>query len=400
MKIIKVLLILIVLQLAMISVFSLGVSPSRIVVDSKEDINQEFSFRIINSENNNIHVNLNPRGMFTEYVNIENPSVDILPNGEATIRYRVRMPYFARHPGNNLLEIVAQESSGNSSAQTSISGGVAVVHQLILKSPFEGKHADLIFTSNDPDYDKDLSFAYYISNDGAENIINLNANLNIYDSDNNPVVSKSYTFRPLSSGDGRKETIVLDSPLPPGDYSAITTLNYDSNIIVKETTFSIKKKPFDIISVGSPNFKLGEINRIDIAVKNNQNSNSNAYADISILDDNGKTIDEIKTQPKDIGSSSTETLNAYWDTKDIIEGSYDIKIKLIYDKGFINSEFGMTILKDKIIIAGKDLSGNAVIGNQNTKGSFTSVLILAFIIVIIANIILIFYIRRRMNQGI
>lgn len=376
--------------------FALGVAPSKIIQDFSADLQQEFSFSILNGDNKDIDVIIYPRGDLADYVTIEKNSMHILASQkEVQVRYKVNIPYSVRKPGVNPIEVVVEETPSNYNQQTVIGGKLAVVHQLLLNAPYLGSYASLKFTANNPDSEENLVFAYTLFNEGSETIDKFHADLEVYDSNHVFIGTRSYDFNSLEPGAYRKEERNFDGTLTPGNYYALVRVLYNGKIMTEETAFTIGKPYIDINGIGSSNFKLGGINKIDISVYNNWfEILKDVSADISVKDKRGSVISIFKTLSIDVPAFTGNNLLGYWDTSGITAGDYVLSIVAHFNGKTSQRDFEIQVLPDQLLAKGVSLSGNVVAGKKSSLDSTVSILILAFIILMIVNVALIVYLRK------
>jgi hypothetical protein len=389
-----------VLVIALIaSVNALGVTPSRLIIDYKQDAQQEVSFRVVNSENRDMAVLIYPRGELARYVKLEKNVLFIPANQtEAIVNYVLNIPSESVKPGSNSLEIVIEEAASQYSQQVVLGGKIAVVHQLIVMAPYEGKYATLKFMAN-PSIDGELQqFTYTLFNEGKENIEEFKTELKIYDSGNKLVGTEEYKFESLAAGDYRKEVRIFNEELLPGSYRAVVKINYDGKIINADTAFTVGQPLIEIDAVASSEFRLGAINKVDLAVSNKWSETiKNVFAEIIVQDENNKVHGIFKTISDDVGPFSGAVLFGYWDTENIFPGNYNLLVKTHYGGRATEKEFKIYVTNDELI-SSNSISGRAVSPKSNRGKSAVPVLILAFIVLIVANILLIRHIRKGRNQ--
>ena len=278
------------------STFALGISPSRKVVSFTADLQQEVTFSILNGENRDIDVIIYPRGELADYVLIEKSSMHISASQkEVKVRYKINVPYSVRKPGVNTLEIVVEEVPSDYEKQTVIAGKVAVVHQLLLNSPYNGKYLRAILTTNNPEEGQNLELSFALFNEGTEDIDLIKGDVSILNSNFESAAQTSYDFNSITTGESRKDVKSMYLNLPPGDYYVKTKLFYEGRIIDLDATFTMGGSYIEIGGISSSNFKLGAINQLDISVYNKVSEEiKNVFGEIIVQDKNDKVYNIIK----------------------------------------------------------------------------------------------------------
>ena len=391
----KMVLVLIVLVSFMQSVDALGITPSKKIVDFNSDLQQEFTFRVVNSEHKDFDIIIYPRGELADYVLIERNSIHLSKDQkEAIVKYKINVPYEVRKPGTNTIEIVVEESASDYDQQTAVGGKIAVVHQLVLKSPFLGTYANVKFTANNPEADQGLAFTYMLYNDGTEDISEFNAELQIFDAQSQLISTTQYVFDGLEAGKRRKDVRVFTEALPPGDYYAKTTIFYEGKIVTAATSFTVGGSYIVIESIGSDQFTLGGINKIDVSVYNRISQEvENVFAEIIVKDDT-KIYSVFKTISVSLSPFTGNTLFGYWDTSNIGAGTYDLAVTLRYLGRTTEKDFRISVSPTDFVASEVGISGSVVIGKTKGLDPTIAILIVAFIVLMIINVALLIYIRR------
>lgn len=379
----------------MYSSHALGITPSRKVVDFTSDVQQEFSFDVVNSENKDIDLAIYSRGDFADYVLIEDNSIHLSAEQErTTLSYKVILPYSLRKPGYNLIEVVVEEKPSDSAKQTTIGGKVALVHQLILKSPYVGSFLTSRLTVNNPDFDQNVEFTFALFNEGSKDIGKIDVVVDVTDSNLQSIATDHYEFGSLSTGENKKETKVFSQKLLPGKYRVKATLTYENKIIVSDADFIVGSPVITIDAISSSNFRLGNINKMDVFVYNTWSEEiKNVFAEVCIKDSN-RMYDVFKTISADVPSFSGNTLFGYWDTSNMLIGKYQAIVALKYNGKTTEKEFDIVVAPNEFR-ANSLITGGAITGKISSKNSSVSILLLAFVILILINALLLIYIRRK-----
>lgn len=396
MKNIKLLTFAILIILAASSAFALGITPSRKIIEFKDDLKEDVVFNVINNELKEFDAHIYARGELAKYISIEKDIVHIQADQKETqIRYKIDVPYSARKPGVNMVEIVVEEAASGSSSETVVIGKIAIVHQLLLKSPYIGTYASAVFTANNPGDNEDLQFTYTFFNEGTNKIKGFTAELEVYNEELELQGIMNYEFNALAPGMHSKETRAFSYNLPPGSYTAKTRIFYEDKILMKETSFTVGGAYVEIREIKAGNFKLGSINQLDFYLYSRFFKEiKNVFAEIIVKDSNDKVYSIFKTVSADLPPFSGAEVAGYWDTKGIPVGLYKMQAKVKYSGRESQEEFNVTVLQNEIISSKIKVSGRFVVGDTKLKDPIISTLTLAFIILMIINVLLVIYIRR------
>ncbi len=378
------------------SAFALGVTPSRKNIEIKGDVHETVKFNVLTGEGRDIDVILYPRGALAEFVTLETTALHIpASRSSADVRYTLDIPDSAIKPGVNVIEIVIEETPTDYKEQTVIGGKIAVVHQLLLMSPYLGEHMRTVFTANNPNFGESLKFTYACTNDGTEPINNFEADVEVFDERKISAGKERYPFEKLAVGETRKETKDFTGTLTPGKYTAVTKIYYSGKTLTEETKFVVGSPFIEIEAISSANFKLGMINKLDILVYNKWNEEiKNVFGEVTVKDKYENIFNIFKTASDSVLPFASNTLFGYWDTANINIGLYNLLVKVDYGAGISQKEFDVKVFQNELVASPSQISGQVVAGKTSAKDALTPILILAFIVLIIVNIFLIIYIRR------
>ncbi len=379
------------------SVHALGVSPAR-RIEKFADGPQTFSFKIINSKHQDFDAIIYAQGDLAKYVTLEKNNVHVSPNNdEITIQYTVDVPQSERKPGNSMIDIIIEETSGGTGA--TVSGKLSVTHQLVLKSPYTGSYASAKFSINSPDSSKDLMFTFALANEGTEKITEFTADVELIDADGHSVAKNSYTLAGLEIGEERKDKRAFDQELLPGNYHVTAKIQYSGKVLSQEADFVIGGAKINVENIGSNNFQLGRINEINVSLFNDWSEPiDNVFAEVIIKDKEERVYGIFKTVSASLQPFTGATVFGYWNTKDIAVGNYIASVRANYVGKTSQEDFDLTILPDEFR-SSLLLSGNVVAkGTHKSSSPITPILALSFIVLLIVNIVLFLRARKNRNQ--
>ena len=145
------------------------------------------------------------------------------------------------------------------------------------------------------------------------------------------------------------------------------------------------------INVGD--FNLGEVAKFDIVIENMWNQLlKDVYGELIVLDKDGTEYTRFKTATVNLEPYGTSLLEAYWSTKNVPIGEYDLDLTVFYEgkstNRLIEAEVNIDSIKTESFIIGQVISGKERIGRD------TLLLLLVFVLVII-NIGWLIYLRKK-----
>jgi len=396
-RIIKLLLLVIVLISVMHSADALGITPSRKIIDFEPGLEETITFKILNSELINSVLKIYPRGDLAQYVMIENESIQFLEDQHSVkVSYVISLPDELENPGTNVLKIVIEETPSGADEQVAVVGRLAVIHQLVIQAPLPGTFATLQFTANTPTEGQNVKFNYVFSNEGTEDILGLIGDVEIFNENGESVGVAQYSFDYLKSREKRKDVKVFGT-LPVGTYTVKTTVVYNNKKLTAETMFTVIGSYVDIQSISSDNFRLGQINKVDVFIYNNWIRDlQNVFAELTVRDETGNEYGSFKTISVDLAAQSFGNLFGYWETENLPVGTYTLIVTLHYLGSVVEKEFEIQVFPTEIQTSSLYISGSATVTERSTK-SPVPMLLLVFIVLIVVNIYLIYKVRKKKN---
>lgn len=393
-KIINVMLLIFLATAMLSSVYAFGILPSRQVVDFKDDIDQTFSFKIINSEHRDFELKIYPRGELSEYVKIKKDKLKIKSDEESlVVEIKANIPYSERKPGMNTINIVVEEVPTEISSTTAVVAKLAVPHQLVLNAPVEGKYLSAAITS---DTTNNVKLTVLLSNDGPEEISKTVVEIQILDENKKIAYSTKKTFERLSAGKRISQIITVDKEIPVGRYTLFSRIKYADKTIEQLEPLVVGKPYIEIEGIGANKFVLGGINEIEVSAYNVWAYELVTSGTIFVFDENNKEIATFNLAKKLIPPFEGKMMSGYWDTKSVKEGNYTMLVQLKYEDNSNEKKFDIQVSKSGMTsMAG--ISGSAVEGKNKGAPSLL-VLFIVIVILIIINIFLIKYLRKNKEQ--
>lgn len=178
-----------------------------------------------------------------------------------------------------------------------------------------------------------------------------------------------------------------------GTYFAEATIEYDGHIFELNQVFNVGELELAIEDIKINNFKIGQIAKLDIYLRNKWNKPLNVNGRVEIFKKD-KLVSSFNTLPVEIKDKSTAVMEAYWNTEGIETGEYDLSVKASYDGKTSEKTFSSVISLDNIKL--KDYaSGKVAAGKDSNR---TTLLIIAVIVLIMLNISLFIYINKKLKK--
>ena len=325
---IKILLIVFLSAVAIQNACALGVTPARTTIYFEPGLHNEVTLRILNNQNKDMDVIISKNGELSRYVTLAAEVISFTPEEkEKFFTYEVDLPKSIEKPGEHDVEILMVEvpASITQKDMTMVGGRPSVISQLRIKVPYPGKYAEAdLYISSSGDA---AVFTISISNLGTEDL-NLKADISILE-ENKKIAEIEKGNVKIKSKNNGKITAKWSAP-HIGSYQAFARLYYSDKTVELKKDFCVGEVLVEVVDVVVSNFTLGDIAKIDITAKNEWNERiTDVYAKV-LVKNNAETLAALKTASVDIDALSKKTLTAYWDTKDVDVGVYDLIIKLYY----------------------------------------------------------------------
>ncbi len=330
--------------------FAIGIGPPSVELDFQPALNKDLTFMVLNNIAVPIRADLYVKGYLKDYITLEKDYIDLNPGESANFKVYVRLPSQIDVPGPHDTRIGALESQKTAQAGT-VGAKAGVEAKLIINVPYEGKYIKADFEAADIKIGERVNFAIALSNMGKEDIANVRASIEIYDSDNKKIAIVETNSVELKI-DEKKELRAewLSEGFGAGIYKALAKINYDENIKEIQTSFKIGDVLIEILDVSISKFKKGEIAQISILIQSKWNEPiDDVFANIELYKDS-ELVDTIATNHITINPWANSTIDAYWSTVNIAASNYLAKTTLNYA--------GQTTYKEfNIEVKGKGLGG-------------------------------------------
>ena len=332
-NLIKIVMILIVITILFKEVNAIGVTPARNTVNFEANTKQSYTFTILNNENKEFNALIFIRGNLNNTIILPVSLVEFKSTDtQKTFTYELNFGNDLGEPGTHEGEIVIMELPPNIRQGGTFVGAVtSVILQIRVNVPYPGKYAKAELKVTESKANEYVSFLIPVYNLGVEDISNAKATIDIFGPTNEKIASIQSNELAIKSKDFRELTAKWTAKINPGKYYGVANVNYDGKIARAETVFGVGSLNIEILEVSVKDFRLGGVAKFDILLENRWNEEvKGIYAEMFVSNENGDDIANFKTATIDIDSLSKGTLNGFWDTAGVKEGTYNIRIVLHY----------------------------------------------------------------------
>jgi hypothetical protein len=365
-----------------INVVAIGVSPAKKILNFEPNQQAEVKQKIINNEHKDIRVSIYARGFLEPYINILTPRVALTKQQDsADFSYTVNFPSQFPKPGLHGAEIVVIElpDASVSDQDNVVLALGAVVSEMYVRVPYPKKYAEGKLVIETAGVDKPIRFVMPVHNYGTQQIFKMQGHIDILGPTNEKIGEVDTNTIGLEvRQEGKLEAKWADPELNPGKYVAKALIEYDR--IAIEKPFTVGELAIEIVGLESPKFRLGAIAPIEIMVENNWNAKiAGVYGIMTVTNDKGIEFGKTKTITIDMDPLSRGSLTAYWDTRDIPSGFYDLHIELRYESKTTTKLIGANINLDSFKT---DFSpvGRAIIGQPSQKRDTMLYILVLFLV--------------------
>ncbi len=339
--------------------YGFGIAPGHKDIPYEAGRTANLKLKLLNNDGAAMKVLLYAEGELEGSVWFDNPVAEFSEGEtEKVIDYHVDMPATVDKKGSIETFIIARPIPEEEEGITRVIGVVAPRLVLRVQVPLTGKYAKARLAVPPFKHNQSANFAIEVTNLGTEDIISVQAVIDIYGPLNNKLsqaVSNTIILR-------SKEKAVLEAPwtanLQPGKYKAVATVIYDGLNVVDEKEFSIGEFRITIDSISVNNFVLGGIAKFEMLLSNNWNLGvDELYADVEVRDPGGRVYAASKTATTSIPAFGKGRLEAFWNTEAVSAGNYRLGISLHYAGLTTQEDFDIFVDTNSIT---PNLAGRAI----------------------------------------
>lgn len=384
------------------SVYALGVTPARNTLDFTSNTNTKYTFKVINSEAKEMKLDISVRGDLAKYISLEKQNLKILSSDDMIeVFYHLNLPK-ELGPGLHIGEIVISEPVDDIiGASNSVGATLAVVTQVYVYVPYPGKYADAKLNIVNAEVGGDAVFIIPVISRGEFDLVDVYANIDVYDDMNKKI--DSFNTESYSIASGEKIDIVYNwkADVPVGNYKARVALIYDGKIINLEDEFKVGEAFIELQDLYVNDFSLGEIVKVDMLLENKWSEPIiGVHSVMEIFSEGGMLLDEISSASYDIEPLSKQVVSSFWDTAGVGEGSYDTTVTLEYGENKVDSELELIVSSDELQVIGLGYvisSDKRSTKSSGNNGMVTILLIIVGLLVMV-NLLWFLIFRKMMKK--
>jgi len=392
------------------NVLSLGIAPSRKVINYEPGAEINLKAAIINNEGHDMKVLLMPKGDLSEYIKLSN-SVVHLNSGqeELNIDYTIEIPEDVQlPPGENMIRLAMVELPDElkdqvvvvdgevmtlSDESPTISATTAVIQQIVLNVPYPESYAQgKLYVTGDK-VGEPVTFSISLFNRGQKPL-DLKGYVIIKGPTNEEIIRLDAGDAHLAAMAESRFVAVWEGTGNPGEYIAEAYVTYDSKSFVVSQKFTLGQPLISIESLNVKAFRLGTIAKFDVGVLSRWNRMiKDVEGEMRVLDKQGGVVSSFETTRVDLPPHGLSTIAGYWDTEGISIGEYDVNVMLTYEGRTSQKLFETVVSIDEINVK-EPVSTVGKVLDAKGKGSQYSLLIILVLVLVVLNLLIFVYFRK------
>ena len=369
-----------------------GVLPAKQLIDFSSE-EQIVSLTLRNNNFDEGFFKLSFAGDLSKFIVEKDDSLIYLSpsDSEKKISFKVKFPKDKLIPGKNTLKIILQQVDV-SSGENTLSSVMTLVAEAIVNVPYEGNFvvANLDIPASKTLDDNRITIS--LINKG-ESAVNVWADIVIKGPTNSEIIRWTTEKKLLDYLSAGKIETFWKGEKNPGVYFAEVILHYGDKTQVLRKQFVVGQKEVLVEDIVSPNFLLGEINRLDLKVRSVWNDLlDDVFAQVYVVSEDGTIVQTFKSTPENFNAYESKRLSAFWDTSNLLVGNYVLQTKISIDGHTSEKDFPVIVSMNKLSFSP---SANAIReSSDSSKNSTNSLLIILLIVVLFTNLMILFYFKK------
>lgn len=377
----------------------LGVTPARTTLNFEPGLEQTVGFSVINSEHKEMNLVLYSQGELNQSIYLTENIIELSASEESKrLEYKLKLPQ-ELGPGLHTAEVVILEIPANAkTSEAFIGAAVGVTTQLHVFVPYPGKYAEADLNVIDAEKGGDVKFVIPVINLGNLGLVNVKANVDIYNKMNEKIAS--FNSEEISLAPNEKKDIVTQwkADAEVGMYRAVATVIYDGQTTKPiERTFSIGTSTLDLQEVEVKDFRLGEIAKFEMLVENKWSEIiRGAYAQTKVYNKEGAVMADFKSPTTDIPPFEKVVLTSYWDTGGVQQGTYDASVFLRYGEKSSQKDLQLKVSDDQIEIVGLGYVISERKSGRGDNNSLVMILVVVIGVLVLINVVWFLVLRKRL----
>jgi len=265
--------------------------------------------------------------------------------------------------------------------------------------PYPGIYAEAGLEVIAAEDSKQVDFAIPILNRGKVDIERASANVEVYDSSGKRLTTLWSSEIAIPVSERRAITLKwIGDSIVSGNYRAVVSVLYDSNLISIERTFRIGDPVLEIEKVSVNDFKLGGIAKFEMLVNSKWGDTiERVSSKIDVFADEGNVIGEFSSPAYDLTPLGKETITSFWDSAGVGVGVYDALLTLRYGEKSLQKNIKLDIRENSLDVIG----ASYVISSreEEKKSPVMTVLVVLIVLLTIANAVWFLFLRKKMAKG-
>lgn len=395
------------------SVLAIGIRPAFTSIDSNEVTQLEGSFWVINSNNQNLDLEIKLQGEMSQYVELDIDSLSFREDDDSKeVSFTVSLPDEV-FPGNSIATIIVEEEL-ISTGQNVVSSKLILKHKIKIQGEYPDKYvtAKLNFKETEDDF----QVISEVENLGQEDIEQVQTTYYVNNQEQITIETLVSNTESLGQGKNKLFTSALSKGLlSQGEFEVVAIVEYDGNIVeVIKTLFY--GKPEVEVTYFNEYFTANEINPYVMELLNKWNEKvENVFVDIEVKKED-QNIGEFRTKSIDIKAFAREKIEDYYDASGIDEGEYVFSMVVNFWNTYKmdQQEFEVTLLNKKdqeeMNLVGAAMSkdnsddtnpslNDPVSNTDMDSSSLSKVIFIMLTMVMIVGLVLIILLRRKRDDG-
>lgn len=370
---------------------ALGITPGRTTLTFEPGMHQEIHVKVVNNEYKNIRIALFATDELAQYVTLNQSEMIFREDeGEKEFTYTINLPSKIEKPGLHEARIIAlempEEQVGEESGITpKVTSRIGVVSQLYVNVPYPNAYLDgTLEISEAASINEDTTFILALQNLGLKDT---NARTEIEIVKDGKVIDKLDLDEVRIESGRRVELVKSWKASEIGAYLARVTVHYTGEPVRIEKEFESKGAEIVLRRIYVNDYNAGDITKVIIVVDNQWNEKlTNVYGDLIVTKDNGDVLSEFKSAAMDLEPGTGEGINAYWDSSGLNIGDYNGKIIMHYGDKSFEKQLKIKKTSDDIAFEIIGITAEAVSETKSKKFNMTTLLIIAIVGLVVANI--------------
>lgn len=304
---------------------AIGLVPSKISLSVQPNNNYIINYYVTGAGDFDVEIGCDP--LLEQYIEVSETSTT--ERGEKTFQLRFDFPTEIEKQGHEKISIIVKEKPAHEKMKGNIVGLTSVEGRINIDIPYKGLYAEMFTKIFNANKGEEAEFDVTIKNFGEKDIKKAYVKIEIYkDAQKIKTLKSEKVSIPIDYSHEFVMYLTTDD-LKPGIYNAHITGYYDSK--KRETDSVFKIGTLDILITNfTKQFYVNETNEFFIQIESLWNNPiERIFAEITISK-NGKIIKEFKTPNYDLKQWGSQKIIAYWDTRNLELGEYDIEIKLYF----------------------------------------------------------------------